>query len=139
MRKFFVLVLAATLALTMTAGVAQAKGKGTGKGPKPDKLVTYNFEGTIASVDGATSTVVVNVEEANKAARSSLGEQVIGQQVSFAVTAETKVEVHGAEATFAELEAGDLVAVQSKAPEGATSFSARVIDAQSPPADPTAV
>ncbi len=55
------------------------------------------------------------------------------------MTAETKIELDGEEATLADLEAGDLVAVQSKAPKGATSFTARVIDAQSPPADPTTV
>ena len=137
MRKFFVLALAATLALTMTAGMAQAKEGG--EGPKSNKLVTYNFQGTIASVDEATRTVVVNVEEANKAARYSLGEQVVGRQVSFAATAETKIELDDAQATLAELHSGNLVTVQAKEPKGATSFTARVIDAQTPPADPVVI
>jgi len=137
MRKFFVLLLAATLVLTMTAGIAQAKGKGTTKGPKPDKPVTYTFEGTIYSVDEATSTVVVTVEEANKMAGS-----FAGQQVTFNVTAQTKkVVLNDEPAGLADLKADDSVTVRARALRGATyptttSFTAWIIDAQSAPSVP---
>ncbi len=126
MRKLSVLALAAMLALTMSAGVAQAKGKPTA--PKKPALVTYVFKGTIASVDGATSTVAVDVEEANKAAQS-----FVGGQVSFAVSESTKIRLDEAKATLGELAVGDVVMVQAKAPAGATSFTARILSAQSAP------
>ncbi len=124
MRKLFVMALAAVLALTMAAGVAQAKGKPTA--PKKPSLVTYVFEGTIASVDGATSTVAVDVAEANKAAQS-----FVGGQVSFTVSESTKIRLDEAKASLVELEAGDVVMVQAKAPAGATSFTARILSAHS--------
>jgi len=132
MRKYFVLALAAMMALTMTAGMAQAKGKPatTPKGKpattKKAPLVTYVFEGTIASVDGTTSTVAVDVVEANAAAQS-----FVGGQVSFAVSEATKIKLDEAKAALSELETGDAVVVQAKAPAGTTSFSARIISAQS--------
>ncbi len=138
MRKFFVLVLAATLALTMTAGVAQAKGKGSAKGPKPTQLVTYTFTGTIASANTANSTVLVSVESANKVAKSFVGRE----DVTFEVTAPESVERDGAPATFTDLQAGDSLTVQAKAQRGQTtpSFSAWKIVAKTTPvvSDPVA-
>jgi hypothetical protein len=128
MRKLSVLALAALLALTMASGVAQAKGKKPGTSAKKPSLVTYVFEGTIASVDGATSTVAVDVAEANKAAQS-----FVGGQVSFAVSESTKIELDETKATLGELAVGDVVMVQAKAPAGATSFTARILSAQSAP------
>ncbi len=126
MRKFFVLALAATLALTVSAGVAQAKGKPAVK--KAPQIITYVFEGTVASVDGTAGTVAVDVSEANNAARS-----FVGGQVSFAVSGATKINLDEAKVSLAELEAGDTVVVQAKAPAGATSFAARIISAYSAP------
>ncbi len=125
MRKFFVLALAAMLALTVSAGVAQAKGK---PAVKKAPQITYVFEGTIASVDGTAGTVTVDVSEANNAARS-----FVGGQVSFAVSGATKIKLDEAKVPLAELEAGDTVVVQAKAPAGATSFAARIISAYSAP------
>ncbi len=125
MRKFFVLALAAMLALTVSAGVAQAKGK---PAVKKAPQITYVFEGSVASVDGTAGTVTVDVSEANNAARS-----FVGGQVSFAVSGATKIKLDEAKVSLAELEAGDTVVVQAKAPAGATSFAARIISAYSAP------
>jgi hypothetical protein len=49
---------------------------------------------------------------------------------------DTKIELDGAKATLTDLESGDLVTVQAKERKGATSFTARMVDAETPPADP---
>ncbi len=131
MRKFFVLVLAATLALTMTAGMAQAKGKpdGTGKPPgtgKPDPVVTYIFKGEVLSVD--TDSVAVSVEKGNKFAKS-----YAGQQVDFSVDENTKIVEDDVKTVLSDLDVGDRALVQLRAPKsGASSFVASKIVAESP-------
>jgi hypothetical protein len=133
MRKQILFVLVAALLVAMTAGVAQAKGKPAAKA-KPAKkppVAVYSFQGTIASVDAANGSVAVNVKQANKPARP-----FVNKTVSFKVVATTKISLDRKKAAMGELRAGDSVVVQSKAPKGATSFTAGIINAQSPAPQP---
>ena len=75
--------------------------------------------------DGGSLNVAVS--GGNKAGRTAAAG---GEPLGLAITPETKVELDGQEATFADLWAGDADVVQSKAPKGATSFTARVISAE---------
>jgi len=152
MRKFFVLLLAATLALAMTAGVAQAKGKPAGKGQPTQKkeapTVAYVFEGTVASVSvdevNGNGTVTVEVTEGNKFANSYLSylESQGGttQEVTFNVDTEgddaTKITKDDAAATLGEIASGDEVVVKDRASKGATSFTANIIVAKMPVVEP---
>lgn len=132
MRKQIVFVLVAALLVAMTAGVAQAKGKpAKAKPAKKPSVVVYSFQGTIASVDEANGSVAVNVKQANQAARP-----FVNKTVSFKVVAATKISLDKKKASMSELRAGDSVVVQSKAPKGATSFTAGIINAQSPAPEP---
>ena len=152
MRKFFVLLLAATLALAMTAGVAQAKGKPAGKGQPTQKkeapTVAYVFEGRVASVSvdevNGNGTVTVEVTEGNKFANSYLSylESQGGttQEVTFNVDTEgddaTKITKDDAAATLGEIASGDEVVVKDRASKGATSFTANIIVAKMPVVEP---
>lgn len=131
MRKFFVFALVAMLAVAMVGGVAQAKGKPAGKGKpaqKKDPVVTYIFKGEVASVD--TESVVASVQKGNKFAKS-----YAGQQVDFSVNENTRIVEDDVEATLLDLDAGDRALVQLRAPKsGATSFTARMVVAESPQA-----
>jgi predicted molibdopterin-dependent oxidoreductase YjgC len=62
-----------------------------------------------------------------------------GEPLSITVTPETRVELNDQKASMADLQAGDEVVVQSKAPKGATSFTARMISAEraEQPTEPT--
>ncbi len=138
MRKFFVLVLAATLALTMTAGVAHAKGKPAGAGKPAQKkvpTVAYVFEGTVASVDQLNGTVTVEVQEANKFANSYLESQGT-TQVTLNVDTEgedaTKIRRDDAGATLEDIALGDEIVVKERTTKGATSFTADIIVANTP-------
>ncbi len=124
MRKLAILALMASLMLVMTAGVAAAKGK---PATKKVQTVGYVFEGTVASVDD--NAVTVDVQNGNYFAKP-----FFGQQVTFATTAKTKIRLDNAKTSLSQLEAGDLVVVKAKAPKGATSFTADVLSATTPPA-----
>jgi preprotein translocase subunit YajC len=127
MKKATLLMLVAALLVALTAGTAAAKGKPAYKGSKGKgpAVVTYVFEGTVAEV--GEGSLLVDVEKGNKAARP-----FAGQQVRFAGTEATKVELNEEEATLSDLQAGDEVVVQSKAKKGATSFEARVVSVERP-------
>jgi membrane protein implicated in regulation of membrane protease activity len=113
MALFAIMVLMAAL----MAGTAAAK---QGKGPD---LKTLNFKGTVAAIAEDGSSISVDVEKGNKAARSW-----VGQQASFTVTDGTRVEVEGIEdASLTDVQSGDWVHVQSKAPEDASEFVARKV------------
>jgi hypothetical protein len=139
MRKFSVLLLAATLALTMTAGVAQAKGKPAGKGQPTQKkvpTVAYVFEGTVASVDELNATVTVEVQEANKFGNSYLQSQGTTQVTVKVNPTATKIIKNDARATLGEIASGDEIVVKDRAIKGATSFIADMIVANSPVVEP---
>lgn len=147
MKKMTLLALVAALVVALTAGTAVAKPD-KAKGPKKEKSVTYLFQGTVAEVTQAATDpvtglpitdpntgepledgIVVDVKQGNKAAKAK---GFIGQQVSFAVDSATKIERNDKEATLAELQPGDKVMVQVKAPASATSFTAKNISAEGP-------
>lgn len=71
----------------------------------------------------------MDVEGADKAART-----FVGQKVSFTVDGTTIINSDDDQVGLAELEAGQSVDVQAKAPRGATNFTAAVISAETPPA-----
>ena len=128
MKRISLLVLAGALLLAMSAATATAKKPGGVNGPdKKAKLTTYVFKGELVSSGEDGGSLTVAVSGGNKAGRTAAAG---GEPLSLAVTPETKVELDGQEATFADLRAGDDVVVQSKAPKGATSFTARVISAE---------
>ncbi len=139
MRKHALLLLVAALVVALTASTAMAK-PGKGKKPtKPAKTVTYVFKGTVAETpaEGATS-LLVNVTDGNNAGRTAAKSS---PQMSFGVLANgskdsTKIELDEVRVALSDLRAGDAVVVQSKAPQGATSFTARIISAESPAAAP---
>ncbi len=146
MRRIFLLALTGALLVAMSAGTAAAKGPGSGKGAskgqsngKGPATVTYVFKGQMASVAEDGSSFEIALRGGNKAARGAVAS---GEPLSLAVTPETKVELNDQEASVADLQAGDEVVVQAKAPKGAASFTARTIpaerDEQSVPADESA-
>jgi preprotein translocase subunit YajC len=127
MKRATIFALVAALLVALTAGTALAKGKPADKGSKGKgpAVVTYVFKGTVTEV--GEGSLLVDVEKGNRAARP-----FAGQQVRFAVTEATKVELNEEEAALSDLQAGDKVVVQSKAKKGATSFEARVVSAERP-------
>ena len=127
MKRISLLMLAGTLLLALTTGTATAKKPGGVKGPEKAKLTTYVFKGELVASGEDGGSLTVAVSGGNKAGRAAAAG---GEPLGLAVTPETKVELDGQEATFADLRAGDAVVVQSKAPKGATSFTARVISAE---------
>ncbi len=134
MKKIAILTLVAALVVALTAGTALAK-PGKGKGPQKQKTVTYVFQGTVTEVTQAgpdtgepvEDGIVVDVKQGNKAAKS-----YIGKQAEFAVDSATKIERNDQEATLSDLQQGDKVMVQVKAPASATSFTAKIISAEEP-------
>lgn len=128
-------VLAALVVVTLVPrDLAQSGSKGKAASKKIP-LQTYVFTGTVTQV--GEDFVTVDVKEANKAGRSFVDKQE-SKQVKFVVakgtkrTKGTKIELNDAEANLADLAAWDTAVVQAKEPKGATSFTARVIEAQSP-------
>lgn len=112
----------------MAAGTATAKGPGSGKGSGKSKAaVVYVFEGELASVGDDGKSFTLAVTGGNKAGRTAMAG---GESLNLTVTPETRIELNDQVAALADLQAGDAVAVQSKAPKGATSFTARVISAE---------
>lgn len=135
MKRMAILALVAALVVALTAGVAVAKpGKGKGKGakgPKKAPPVVYVFQGTIDSVDEVNGAVTVKVKQANKAARS-----FVDKAVPFKIESTTKISLDDNKALISDLRAEDAVVVQSKAAKGATSFTANIVNAQSPSPQP---
>ena len=127
MSNRIVFVLVAALLVAMTAGMAQAKGKPAKKPP----VVVHEFRGTVASVDAASGSVAVDVKQTNQAARP-----FVNRTVYFKAVASTKISLDGRRARLGDLRSGDSVVVQSKAPRGAASFTASIVNAQSPAAQP---
>ncbi len=116
MKRMALLALVGALVVSLVAGTAVATpGKGNGKGPQ---VITYVFHGTITAVTPAGSidpvtlvattsdTVTVDVEQGNAAAKP-----YIGKQVTFAVDP----------ADLADVQVGDEVKVQVKAPPNAAA------------------
>ena len=148
MRKILLLALTGALLVAMAAGTATAKGPGSGKSlgkgkSKGPATVTYVFKGEMASVAEDGSSFEMAVHSGNKAAHAAVAS---GEPLGLTVITETtetenktKVELNGQEATMADLQAGDKVVVQSKAPKGTTSFKADKISAEraEQPTEPT--
>lgn len=111
------------LAVALAAGAAVA-APGKGKGGTKDKVVTYSLFGTVKAV--GEDSVTVDVEKGNKAARVKL----VGQEpATFAVDSETKIERNDEDAALTDVQVGDEVKIQSKAPASATTFTARQLQA----------
>lgn len=118
----------------------QAANKSTAKnqatdngGGKEDQDISYVFKGTIAQNGADGSPLEVKVEKANDAARS-----FVGKTLKFNVSSNTEsyldnagVESSKLDAKLSDLKAGYNVVIQSKAPKNATSFTARLISAES--------
>ena len=141
MRKILLLALTGALLVAMTAATATAKGPGSGKGAgkgqskgKGPATVTYVFKGEMASVAEDGSSFDIAVTGGNKAGRDAVAS---GEPLNLTVTDETKVELNDEEATMADLQTGDEVVVQSKAPKGTTSFNADKISAERAEEEPT--
>lgn len=118
---------AAFMLATIGGGVAEAKGKPSapGKQVKKQPTVAYVFKGDIAAVD--EDSVIVQVEKGNKFVRG-----YVGQEVDAAVNGTTKINKDDARATLSDLSAGDEVLVKAREVKGATSFTARIVNAESP-------
>lgn len=141
MKRVALFALVAALVVALTSGVAVAK-PGKAKGPKKEKTVTYVFHGIVSSVSTTTTdpltgeslgsdAVTVSVERGNKAARS-----YSGQDVTFAVDSGTNVQRNDEEAALSDIQPGDTVKVQVKAPSSETSFTARQVLAEGPESQP---
>ncbi len=130
MKKMVLLVTVAALMLALVSGTAIAKGKPAPK-TKQAPQVVYSFKGTIASVDEVNGFVTVDVRQANQAARP-----FVNKAVAFKVASATKISLDNSKALISDLRAGDAVVVQSKAAKGSTSFTASIINAQSPAPQP---
>jgi hypothetical protein len=122
-----VFVLVAALIVATFSGAALAKGKPAKKPPKKAQAVAYVFRGEVLSVDA--DSVLVSVEGGNNFAKP-----FFGKQLDVAANANTKVVEDDVRTTLSNLDAGDAVVVQSKAPRGAQSFTANTIVATSPTA-----
>jgi hypothetical protein len=118
-RRFIVVGMLVALLVAAVGGTALAKGQGRGGADR----ATFNFKGTVVSA--SSDAVVVDVEDGNKKARA-----FEGQQLSIAVTEDTRVERDDVRVAITDLAAGEEVRVQSKAPRDATEFSARKVDAK---------
>ena len=120
-----VLFAGSTLLTPQDEAESGSKGK---PASKKIPLQTYVFTGTVTQV--GEDSVTMDVKEANKAGRS-----FVDEQVKFIVapgTKGTRIQLNDAEANLADLAAWDAAVVQAKEPKGATSFTARVVEAQSP-------
>ena len=118
MRRLIVVGMLVALLVAAVGGTALAK-QGRGGADR----ATFNFKGTVVST--SSDAVVVDVENGNKKARA-----FEGQRLSFAVTADTRVERDDVRVAITDLAAGEEVKVQSRAPRDATEFSARKVDAK---------
>ena len=122
------MILMALMALlvALVAGSAMAKGKGSGKGPKPQREITYVFEGTLTGVNLDAGTFTVEVRGGNKAARTYLGERSFTVKDGY-----TKIEVDEAEdKSLADLVVGQEASVQTKASSAEEIFVARRVSAE---------
>ncbi len=123
------MILMALMALlvALVAGSAMAKGKGSGKGPKPQREITYVFEGTLSGVNLDAGTFIpVEVGGGNKAARPYLGERTFTVKDGY-----TKIEVDEAEdMSLADLVVGQEASVQTKASSAEEIFVARRVSAE---------
>lgn len=148
MRKILLLALTGALLVAMAAGTATAKGPGSGKSlgkskSKGPATVTYVFKGEMTSVAEDGSTFEILLTDANKAGLKAAEKDAPLSITVIPETTETenktKVELNGQEATMADLQAGDKVVVQSKAPKGTTSFKADKVSAEraEQPTEPT--
>ena len=121
------MILMALMALlvALVAGSAMAKGKGSGKGPKPQREITYVFEGTLTGVNLDAGTFTVEVRGGNKAARTYLGERTFTVKDGY-----TKIEVDEAEdMSLADL-VGQEASVQTKASSAEEIFVARRVSVE---------
>ncbi len=74
-------------------------------------------------------SVTVDVEKGNRAARGKF----VGQEpATFAVNSATKIERNDEDAGLTDVQVGDEVKIQSKAPASATTFTARQLQAEGP-------
>lgn len=138
MKRIALLVLVGALVVAITAGTAVAKPD-KAKGPKKEKTVTYVFYGVVEAVTPAgtdpltgetvgSDSVTVDVKKGNKAARNFVAAK--GASQTFEVDSDTKIEVNGEDATLADIQVGDEVKVQVKAPASAESFTARQLQVE---------
>lgn len=117
------------------ANKSTAKNQATdnGGGKEQEQDTSYVFKGTIAQNGADGSPLEVKVEKANDAARS-----FVGKTLKFNVSSNTESYLDNAgvkssklDAKLSDLKAGYNVVIQSKAPKNATSFTARLISAES--------
>lgn len=106
-----------------------------GSGNSGKKMVTYNFNGTVAAVTTASinpttgetvgsNSVTVEVQKGNKAARDFVVANRASQ--TFNIDSNTKVEINEDEdATLADVQTGDEVKVQVKASSAAAPHTSR--------------
>ena len=126
MKKITLLALVGALMLALVGGTAVA-APGKGKGGTKDKVITYTLFGTVTAV--GEGSVTVDVEKGNKAARMKF----VGQEpATFAVDSGTKIERNDEDALLTDVQVGDEVKIQSKAPASATTFTARQLHAEGP-------
>jgi hypothetical protein len=145
MKKMSILALVGALVVAMTAGTAVAKPD-KAKGPKKPKTVTYVFHGTVETVTLGTDSptgetvgsgsVTVDVKKGNKAARTFVAAHSASQ--TFEVDSDTKIEVNGEDATLTDVQVGDEVKVQVKAPASDTSLTARQLQVEDESAEDSA-
>jgi hypothetical protein len=150
MKKMSILALVGALVVAMSAGTAVAKPD-KAKGPKKPKTVTYVFHGTVETVTLGTDSptgetvgsgsVTVDVKKGNKAARTfakSNGTSQTFEVDSDGIDSDTKFEVNGEDATLADVQVGDEVKVQVKAPASDTSLTARQLQVEDESAEDSA-
>ena len=145
MKRMSILALVGALVVAMTAGTAVAKPD-KAKGPKKPKTITYVFHGTVETVTPGTDSptgetvgsgsVTVDVKKGNKAARTF--DAAHGASQTFEVDSETKIEVNGEDATLADVQVGDEVKVQVKAPASDTSLTAGQLQVEDESAEDSA-
>ena len=146
MKKMTLLALVGALVVAMTAGTAIAKPD-KAKGPKKEKTITYVFHGTVGAVTPAgadpltgeivgSDSVTVDVKKGNKAARTFVAAN--GASQTFEAGPGTKIEVNGEDATLADVQVGDEVKVQVKAPASDTSLTARQLQVEDESAEDSA-
>lgn len=127
--RAMVLLAVAALVLALVASAADAKGREAGKDKgRKAPVVTYVFKGTVASI--SEGSVTVDVEKGNKFAKVYAGDQV-----ELAVNEATKLRKDDAPVLLSDLSQGDEIVVKARELKGATSFTARMLVAQTPEAE----
>ncbi len=130
MRKATMLLVAMALMAALMTGTAAAK-QGKGKGPA---LKTLDLHGTVSAIAEDGSSISVDFEKGNRAAREAAAayEQANpGLPMVFLVNGETKIEVDGLEgASLTGVEVGDRVHVQSKVANDDIQFVARKVSVE---------